>query len=357
MLNAPPVIKKNTGKKQILAFPPQTGRRLRVGFVPLCDSAPFVVAAEFGLFREQGISVNLQRELGWASIRDRVVYGELDAAQAVSGLPFAATLGVGTPPVPCVSSMILNLHGNGITLATRFKEAGVRDARTLKRHLLDQDATLTVGIVSRYSSHHFVLRRWLQMGGIDPEHRVQFVVVPPPQMPVHLKEGHIDAFCAGEPWNTVAEHLKAGWLISSSADVAPLHPEKVLVVREAFAQERFEEHIALTVALLRACAICDDPEQRPEIIRLLSRREYVDVPEGQLAAAFAGREFLIFNQAGANRPTPERASWILSQLAGCGAITHEQSLEARTVFRPDLFDLALSHTLPHSLENQTKKAL
>lgn len=344
------MIKKRT--KQIVPFPSPAGRRLRVGFVPLCDSAPFVVAYEFGLFREQGLAVNLQRELGWASIRDRVVYGELDAAQSVAGLPFAAALGVGTPPTRCVSSMVLNLHGNGITLATRFREAGVRDARSLKKLLVETDESLTLGIVSRYSAHHFLMRRWLQMGGIDPERRIQFVVVPPPQMADHLKDGHIDGFCAGEPWGTVAENMKAGWLIASSDDVAPLHPEKVLMAREAFAVERAEEHLALTVALLKACAICDDRAQRPEIVRLLSRKEYVGAPVASLTPAFEREDFLIFNKSNANRPTPERASWILSQLAACGAITHEQSMDAGAVFRPDLFDQAQALLSPLHKQNQ-----
>ena len=104
---------------------------LRLGFVPLTDCAPLVMAQELVLFRRYGLSVTLGRELGWASVRDKLVTGELDAAQAVAGMPFAVSLGLGSPPTPCVTGLVLNLHGNGITLSNELWRKGVRDAATL----------------------------------------------------------------------------------------------------------------------------------------------------------------------------------------------------------------------------------
>ncbi len=60
--------------------------------MPLTDCAPLVMAQELGLFKKFGLNVVLNRELGWATIRDKVIYGELDAVHAVAGMPFAATL-------------------------------------------------------------------------------------------------------------------------------------------------------------------------------------------------------------------------------------------------------------------------
>src|SRR5690349_455760 len=50
---------------------------LRVGFVPLTDCAPLIMAHELGLFRKYGLRVALSRELGWATIRDKVIHREL----------------------------------------------------------------------------------------------------------------------------------------------------------------------------------------------------------------------------------------------------------------------------------------
>src|SRR4051794_12406868 len=71
-------------------------RPLRLGFVPLADCAPLIMAHELGLFRKYGLNVMLCRELGWATIRDKVIHGELDAAHALAAMPVAATLGLGS---------------------------------------------------------------------------------------------------------------------------------------------------------------------------------------------------------------------------------------------------------------------
>ena len=89
---------------------------LRLGFVPQTDCAPLVMAEDLDLFRKYGLCVTLSRELGWATIRDKIIHRELDAAHAVAGMPFAATLGLGSIPCDCLTALVLNLHGNAITL-------------------------------------------------------------------------------------------------------------------------------------------------------------------------------------------------------------------------------------------------
>src|ERR1700694_4956410 len=64
---------------------------LRVGYVPLCDCAPLVMARELGLFEKFGLAVELSREVGWATIRDKIFYGELEAAHALAPMPMMAS--------------------------------------------------------------------------------------------------------------------------------------------------------------------------------------------------------------------------------------------------------------------------
>ena len=87
---------------------------LRLGFVPLCDCAPLVVAQEQGFFSRYGLNVDLVREVGWATVRDKIVHGQLDAAHALAAMPFAATLGIGSVATPCVTGLVLNLQGNAM---------------------------------------------------------------------------------------------------------------------------------------------------------------------------------------------------------------------------------------------------
>ncbi len=84
--------------------------KLQVGFVPLVDCAPLVVAHEFGFFHKYDLRVSLQRELGWATVRDKIIYRELDASHALAAMPLAATLGLGSIPCECLTAILLEFQ-------------------------------------------------------------------------------------------------------------------------------------------------------------------------------------------------------------------------------------------------------
>ena len=254
---------------------------LRVGFVPLTDCAPLVMAQELGLYRKYGLKVTLSRELGWATVRDKIVHRELDAAHALAAMPVAATLGLGSVPAHCLTALVLNLNGNAITLSNELLARGVRDGAGLREEIrrVRHEKIYTFGVVFPFSSHRHLLRRWLAAHGIDAERDVRIVIVPPPQMVPNLKAGNLDGFCAGEPWNSVAVQAQVGWTIATSAELDPGHPEKVLMTRADFAEKRHVEHLRLIVALLEACEFCQATGNRDEVLRTLARPEYVGVPE------------------------------------------------------------------------------
>src|SRR5262245_17751468 len=103
------------------------GRPLRVGFLPLTDAAPLIVAHELGIYARHGIRVELSREVGWATIREKIVYGELDAAHAPAPMLWDVHLGIGSAPCPVLTGFVLNLNGNALTLSERLYAEGVRD--------------------------------------------------------------------------------------------------------------------------------------------------------------------------------------------------------------------------------------
>jgi ABC-type nitrate/sulfonate/bicarbonate transport system substrate-binding protein len=220
------------------------------------------MAQELGLFEKHGIEVVLTREVGWATIRDKVIYGELDAAHAPAGMLVAVTCGIGAVKTDCITGLVLNLHGNAITLSKDLWQKGVRDGKTLRDLIGHQRERLTLGIVYPHSSHSFMLRNWLRSHQIDPERDVQLVVVPPAQVFANLRAGHLNGYCAGEPWNSLAVLAQVGWIVATGAELDPLHPEKVLMLRRDFAEKHESEHLALIAALIEACRFCDAPEIR-----------------------------------------------------------------------------------------------
>jgi ABC-type nitrate/sulfonate/bicarbonate transport system substrate-binding protein len=253
---------------------------------------------------------------------------------------------------------VLNLHGNAITLSNDLWKRGVRDGASLRAEILRsrRHKILTFGVVFPFSSHNFLLRGWLASTGIQIDRDVRIVVVPPPQMVVNLQAGHLDGFCVGEPWNSVAVLARAGWCVAASAELEPGHPEKVLMVRRDFADSRGEEHAALVAALIEACAYCDAPENRNEIVTLLSRREYVNAPCAAVRRGFDADfdfghhrvrsvlDFNAFHRNDANEPTAQKAAWVIRHLRASG-LCQDAALNStlgRKVFRADLFEQALS---------------
>ncbi|MDX2096813.1 MAG: nitrate ABC transporter ATP-binding protein, partial [Leptolyngbyaceae cyanobacterium bins.59] len=238
---------------------------LEIGFVPLIDCAPLAVAKEKGFFQKYGLEeITLSREPSWKTIAEGVAEQRLDAAQMVSGMPLAMTLGMGgRAPLPIVTALTMSRNGNAITLGQHFYDEGVRTLADLKAALMaTPDRTHTFGMVHTASMHNLMLRDWLASAGIDPDRDVNLTTIPPAQMVSNLKAGNIDGFCAGEPWNSRAVYERLGFVMATDLDIWPGHTEKVLGVREEWANQYPQTHIALVKALLEACEYCDDRRNR-----------------------------------------------------------------------------------------------
>src|SRR3569832_912523 len=107
-------------------------------------------------------------------------------------------------------------------------------------------------------------------------------------MVANLKAGHLDGFCVGEPWNSVVVRCGVGWCVAATAELEPNHPEKVLMVRRDFAENRSQEHLGLLAAVLEACEFCDAPENRERLVATLARPGNVGVPRSILEAGLCG---------------------------------------------------------------------
>jgi ABC-type nitrate/sulfonate/bicarbonate transport system substrate-binding protein len=304
----------------------EKGEPLQIGFVPDGDCAPIAVARESGLFDKYEVDVQLRRETRLSNIRDRMIEGELDAVHAPATLPFITNLGIDSDRCACVTGMVLSLQGNAITISRHLWDEGVRDGKTL-RDLIFRNwgrRTFTFGVVFPHSPAYLLLRRWLREGCVSPS-EVRIVVVHPAQMFPTLKLGYIDGFCAGEPWTSLAVEAEVGVCVATSRELAPLHPEKVLMVRNDFAEKRPSEHERLIAALLEACAFCDQPINRPLISEMLAQPQYVNAPTDCLKNILGVEDLEdrpapeaaplnIFYKYNANDPTDDKATWVLGHL-------------------------------------------
>lgn len=331
--------------------------RLKLGFVSLCDCAPLIVAKELGFFADQGLDVQISREASWANVRDKVAVGALDGAQMLAGMPFSATLGLGNYRAPIVTAMALNVGGNAITVSedlyARMVEAdpaAMADrtvtARVLKA-VIEEDqragrAPMKFGMVYPFSPHNYELRLWLAAAGIDPDRDVRLVVVSPPQMVANLSAGNIVGYCVGEPWNSLASDLGLGRILITSQQLWGGRIEKVLGVRESWADEQPVVHRMLLKALLRAAEWTDRPENRSAAAEAIADPRYVNAPLHIVRNVLERPDFVIFHRYAANFPWRSQGLWYLTQMKRWGQLppTIDTWRVAERVFRADIYRLA-----------------
>ncbi len=301
-----------------------------LGFMPLTDCVPLAVAQEKGIFAKYGLTVHLQRASSWDEIALGVADGRYDAAQMVAAMPLAMTLGMhGQYSVPTITSLVLSRNGNAITLSQEFADRGVRTLRDLKRVIkAEPERIYQIGVVHDCSIHNLMLRYWLASAGIDPDHDVNLVVIPPTKMLTRLRQGNIDGFCVGEPWNSQAVAEEIGFVIATDLDIWAGNPEKVLGARAAWQQQHPNTMLALVKALLEACEYCDEPRHRSELLEILAQPEYLGIPVRYISPSLVGPyrrhiddvgeklpRFHQFHLNNSNCPGRVEGLWILTQLA------------------------------------------
>lgn len=341
--------------------------KLTFGFIPLTDCAPIVIAKEKGYFARHGLDVTVSKEASWANIRDKVGIGELDGAHMLAGMPIAATLGVGAVAKPTITAFSMDLNGNAITVSNSLYERMVAadpeamkqrptTARALKK-VIDAERKagkdpMTFAMVFPVSTHNYELRYWMASAGIDPDKDIRLIVIPPPQMVANLTAGNVDGYCVGEPWNERAVEAGIGRTLITNYEIWNNNPEKVFGVTQEWAQANPNSHRAAVMALIEAAEWMDKPENRAEVVRIISQKSYVNAPEAVVKMSMTGTfryakneaprplpDFNVFHRYAANFPWLSHAEWFITQMYRWGQI--EQPLDIRktaaAIYRPDLY--------------------
>ena len=342
--------------------------RLLIGYIPLVDAAALIVAVDHGFTAAEGLDVELVREVSWSNVRDKLNLGLFDAAHLLSPVAIASSLGLGHVRVPIVAPFNLGLNGNAITVtpplfaaladaAEGDVENPLASARALARVVAARkrrhDDPLTFGMTFPYSNHNYQLRFWMAAGGVDPDEDVRLVVLPPPYMVDSLSRGHVDGFCVGAPWNSVAVDAGIGRILHFGCDIVARCSEKVLAVRGQWAAQNAEAMEKLVRALGRAAAWVVDESRRDTVADTVAAR--ISVPPDLVRRTLTGRLRLDRNGAqrsiaryllvggNAARPDPTQAAWLYAQMVrwGQAPMSPDDLAHAQAVFRPDIFDAAL----------------
>jgi NitT/TauT family transport system ATP-binding protein len=349
---------------------------LRIGFIPLVDAAALIVAVDKGFAAAEGLDVTLVREVSWSNVRDKLNIGLFDAAHLLAPVAIASSLGLGHVKVPIAAPFNLGINGNAITVSPALHAALMEEiagdrfdpmatAKALARVVAKRRAAgaepLTFGMTFPFSTHNYQLRFWMAAAGVDPDEDVRLVVLPPPYMVDSLRSGHVDAFCVGAPWNSVAVDLGIGHILHFVSDILVRAAEKVLAMRQVWADANPDVVAALVRAAVKAAAFIEQPENRSEAARILAQPERIGVDAEVIQRTLDGRlkispdgtfresaRYLLVGREGAGRPDPVQAAWLYAQMVRWGQtrLAPDGVRTAMAVFRPDLYDAAVGHRPP-----------
>ncbi len=284
---------------------------VRLGFIPIVESAPLVIAKEKGFFAQYGLpGAEVVKQSNWASARDNVVIGAagggIDGGQWQMPMPHMITEGVITNgrKVPMYVLAQLNTNGNGIAVAGKNQGKGL--------HLRIQDPAYIKGFNQREgrkfkaaytfpgANQEFWIRYWLAANGINPDTDIDLLTIPPAETVQGMRNGTMDAFSTGDPWPFRIVNDQIGFLGALTTQIWPAHPEEYLALRADWVDKHPQATLALLQAVMAAQQWCDDPANRTELINILAGRNYFNIPVNVLTPPFQGKYLMGDGQPAVN---------------------------------------------------------
>ncbi|MCC4115170.1 ABC transporter substrate-binding protein [Aromatoleum toluclasticum] len=331
-------------------------KEIRVGFIPLTDCSSVVMAAVQKFDEKYGIKIIPSKEASWASVRDKLVSGELDAAHVLYGLVYGVHLGIGGPKKDMAVLMSLNNNGQAITLASKLKEQGVTDGAGLRKLITAKPGEYTFAQTFPTGTHAMWLYYWLAAHDINPMKDVKVITVPPPQMVANMRVGNMDGFCVGEPWNNRAIMDRVGFTAVTTQDIWTDHPEKVLGTTADWVAKHPNAARALTAAILEAGRWIDASlPNRRTTAETVAQKSYVNTDMDVILERMLGRYsnglgkswddpnyMKFYNDGAVNFPYLSDGMWFLTQHRRWGLLDKDVDYlaVAKQVNRIDIYKQA-----------------
>ena len=331
--------------------------QLKLGFVPLTDSAPLIVAQALGYFRQFDLDVTLCPQNSWSTLRDKLQAGLLDAAQLLAPMPLASSLGLGGLKVQISVPMVLSQNGNAISLAASLCDDillhnGLAElpfpmpssllTKIVKQRAQNRHKKLRFATVFPYSCHQYQLHDWLTRGNVHND--IEVITIPPADMSSCLESGLIDGFCVGGPWNAKSVREGTGVTVLTSYDIWQDKAEKVLGTTETFYQQQPELMAKLCAALLLACEWLQHLPNRFEAAKLMAESGYLNEPIEVIAPSLLGsclsrkdqtpqhvphyNRFFQTDFATVNSPSLDLQQWFLQKMVDNQQLSSAESIQA-----------------------------
>ena len=310
---------------------------VKVGFIPLTDCASVVMASVLGFDKKYGIRIVPSKESSWASVRDKLVNGEIDAAHALYGLIYGVHLGAGGAKKDMAVLMTLNNNGQAITLSKKLADKGAVDGPSLAKLMATDKREYTFAQTFPTGTHAMWLYYWLAQHGINPMKDAKVITVPPPQMVANMRVGNMDGYCVGEPWGHRAIADGIGITAITTQDIWRDHPEKVLGTTAEWVAKHPNTARALTAAVLEAGRWIDASlSNKTKMAETIADKSYVNTSVDVINQRILGRYqnglgktwddpnyMKFYNDGAVNFPYLSDGMWFLTQQKRWGLLKGE----------------------------------
>ena len=328
-------------------------KEVKVGFIALTDCASVVMASVLGFDQKYGIKIVPTKEASWASVRDKLMNGDIDAAHVLYGLIYGVHLGLGGPRKDMANLMTLNHNGQAITLSRKLAEAGATDGKSLAATMQKDKREYTFAQTFPTGTHAMWLYYWLSAHGIHPFRDAKVITVPPPQMVANMRIGNMDGYCVGEPWGHRAIADGIGITAITTQDIWKDHPEKILGTTAEFVQRYPNTTRAMIMAVLEAGRWIDASlSNRMKMAETVAATAYINTSVDVINQRILGRyqnglgktwddpnHMKFFNDGYVNFPYLSDGMWFLTQQRRWGLLKQDPDYlaVARQINQVDLY--------------------
>lgn len=256
---------------------------LRIGYLPITDAAPIVIAHAKGFYQEEGLQVAMPiRVRSWSTLTESFMTGKFNLTHMLLPIPIWMRYKNHAPV-----KVLAWDHTNGSAITVRA-DTGISGFADL--------GGKQIAVPHWYSMHNIILQLGLRKIGLKPviqpqsvklkSNEVNLFILPPPEMPISLAGKKIDGFIVAEPFNAVSEIKTGARIMRFTGDIWKNHPCCVVVMNERFPRTKPEYTQKVVNAIVRAQLwIMDNPE---ETAGILSRegKGYLPVPKETLVRVF-----------------------------------------------------------------------
>ena len=199
---------------------------VRIGYLPITDATPLLVAHNNGYFEAAGIAVEKPTLLrSWAQLVEAFLSGQVNVVHLLAPMTIWARYGSQAPAKIVAWN---HVNGSALTVSPDIDKVGELGGKT-------------IAVPFWYSIHNVVVQDMLREQGLVPvlrndgelkSNEVRLVVMSPSDMPPALASKQIAGFIVAEPFNAAAEALKIGKVLRFTGDVWKNHACCVVFMHE-----------------------------------------------------------------------------------------------------------------------------